>query len=92
MDIDLVLCCESWACIHLIMPTLFENANDWMNAVLLRQELPTECQGTITKTRFDHNLNFIQFVQSNGFSSDNSHMLEYFSEFWQYENGNLKSL
>ena len=92
MDIDLVLCCESWACIHLIMPTLFDNANDWMNAVELRQELPIECQGTISETRFHHDLNFIHFVQTNAFSRHNSHMFEYFCEHWQYDHGILNFL
>ena len=88
MDIDLILCCESWACIHLIMPTLFDNAQEWMEAVHSRQDLPIECQGTISETRFYDNLRFIQFVQSNGFSRESGHMMNYFCQHWQYDNGN----
>ena len=69
------------------MPMLFDSASAWMEAVELRNELPMDCRGTISENRFKYNLDFIRFVKSNGFSSDSSHMLAYFLDNWEYDNG-----
>ena len=61
MDVDLVVSLDSWACVHLIMPLLFPNAETWVLACNHRKEVPRETFGSISTKRFEYNTNFLKF-------------------------------
>ena len=92
MDLDLVLCCESWACIHLVMPPLFSNHQQWIDAAYNRQDVPNECFGTMSELRFHYNLEFIHWIRNHAFSNSYEHFAAFFSKSWQFDKGSVNSL
>ena len=86
MDINLVVCADSWACCHLIMPSLFVSAQAWIDAAKLRREVPQEIMGTISIERFHYNRNMVSFIQSSEFRSlRKKQMISYFEDHWVYD-------
>ena len=82
----MVVCADSWACCHLIMPSLFVSANSWIEAATLRREVPSEIFGTISIDRFNYNLNLLSFIRSSDFRSlRKSEMISYFEDHWVYD-------
>ena len=86
MDINLIVCADSWACCHLVMPSLFSSAEAWVQAANLRREVPQEIFGTISKERFDYNRNLLTFIQSSHFRSlRKQEIISLFKSNWAYD-------
>ena len=86
MDINIVVCADSWACCHLIMPSLFQNADSWISAAKTRVEVPSEVFGTLSIGRFHYNLQFVQFLKSSWFRSlRNDQVLTFLESHWVYD-------
>ena len=89
MDHDLVVCVDAWACIHLVMPTLFTSPDEWKNAACTRNDVPEEVWGDLSEDRLRYDKAFIAHIKNNGFGFSSLRLLTYMTDYWQYEPGEL---
>ena len=86
MDINIVVCADSWACCHLVMPSLFQDAESWIAAAKTRLEVPSEIFGTLSIGRFHYNIGFAKFLKSSWFRSlQNQEVLSFLESHWVYD-------
>ena len=64
MDHDLVVCVDAWACIHLVMPTLFTSPDEWKNAACTRNDVPEEVWGDLSEDRLRYDKAFIAHIKN----------------------------
>lgn len=86
MDVDFVVCLDSWACVHLILPLLFPKPETWMLACNHRQDVPREAIGSITAKHFQYNTQFLSFLKSQTFRRlRKDDILRFFETHWVYD-------
>ena len=87
MDHDLVVCVDAFACVHLVMPSLFDSVHEWTLAAKTRNQVPEEVLGDITEERLLYNKAFIKHLRNQGFGYSAQGFINYMFDHWQYEPG-----
>ena len=89
MDFDLVVCVDAWASIHLVMPTLFNSANEWEKAARTRNDVPDDVWGDLSEQRLRYDQMYITHIKNQGFGFSSVRLLTYMSDHYEYEPGFL---
>ena len=89
MDFDLVVCVDAWACIHLVMPTLFRSASDWKKAASSRNDVPQDVWGDLSEQRLHYDAQFVAHIKNQAFGFSSQRLVNYMTDNWQYEPGEM---
>ena len=91
MDYDLVVCVDAYAYVHLMMPTIFDDCDVWMNAAKTRNDVPVEIWGELSEERLRYDHAFIAHIRNQGFGFSSQAFLNFLTDNWQYDTGNFFS-
>ena len=87
MDYDLVVCVDAYAAIHLVMPTMFNNVDAWIQACASRNDVPEDVWGCLTEARLNYDREYIRHIRDQRFGFSSEHIVTFLSYNWQYESG-----
>ena len=87
MDYDLVVCVDAFACIHLVMPSIFNNVSDWQSAASSRNDVPEDVWGDLSDDRLRYNIQFIAHIRNQAFGFSSERLVTYMTDNWQYDCG-----
>ena len=89
MDFDLVVCVDAFACIHLVMPTIFSSAEEWQKAAASRNDVPEDVWGDLSEERLRYDALFVSYLKNQAFGFSSHRLMTFMTDNWQYEPGDI---
>ena len=87
MDYDLVVCVDAFACVHFVMPSLFNSFHGWVTAAKTRNNVPEDVLGDLSEARLEYDRRFIKHLRNQGFGFSSERLINYMIDHWQIEPG-----